>query len=205
MLYGLPRPTVDVDFLSAPPIHETANLESLAGMGSALHNKHGVFVQHVGFVTVPDSYEDRLTPIFPSAYRRLRLLGLEAYDPALSKPAPNPTPGRSLLAVDGVVVGSDGGSGAGGAKVDHREHAVEFFGGVSTGNEVFDAHQTTLQSQFDQRTLPAEFAGGAREGGVQLVLAPGGLQIHGIGDRQGGETDFPEGLAGRRRCWGSEN
>src|ERR1035437_9827981 len=113
-----------------------------------------------------------------------------------------PHPGRTLLAGDGVVVGSDGGSGAGGAKVDHREHAVEFFGGVSTGNEVFDAHQTTLQSQFDQRTLPAEFAGGDRERGVQLVLAPGGLQIHGIGDRQGGETDFPEGLAGRRRCWG---
>jgi len=85
MLYGLPRPTVDVDFLSAVPIHETANLESLAGMGSALHKKHGVYVQHVGFVTVPDSYADRLTPIFPSAYRRLRLLGLDAYDLALSK------------------------------------------------------------------------------------------------------------------------
>lgn len=85
MLYGLPRPTVDVDFLSAVPIDETSNLESLAGMGSALHARHGVYVQHVGVVTVPDSYEDRLTPIFPSAYRRLRLMGLDAYDLALSK------------------------------------------------------------------------------------------------------------------------
>ncbi|MBZ5586359.1 MAG: hypothetical protein LAQ30_30065 [Acidobacteriia bacterium] len=85
MLYGLPRPTVDVDYLSVIPLDETTNLESLAGMGSALPTRHGVYVQHVGIVTVPDSYEDRLTPMFPSAYRRLRLLGLDGYDLALSK------------------------------------------------------------------------------------------------------------------------
>jgi hypothetical protein len=85
MLYGLPRPTVDVDYLSVTPIEANAKLESLAGMGSALHAKHGVYVQHVGIVTVPDSYEDRLTPMFPFAYRCLRLCGLDAYDLALSK------------------------------------------------------------------------------------------------------------------------
>jgi hypothetical protein len=57
----------------------------LAGKGSALHAKHGVYVQHVGIVTVPDGYEDRLAPIFPSTYRSLRLFGLDAYDLALSK------------------------------------------------------------------------------------------------------------------------
>ena len=76
---------VDVDYLSVVPVGEATNLESLAGMGSTLHNKHGVYLQHVGIVTVPDSFEDRLTPMFPSAYRRLRLLGLDAYDLALSK------------------------------------------------------------------------------------------------------------------------
>jgi hypothetical protein len=85
MLYGLPRPTVDVDYLSVVPLDETVNLESLAGLESALYTKHGVYVQHVGVVTVPDSYEDRLMPIFPSAYRSLRLFGLDAYDLALSK------------------------------------------------------------------------------------------------------------------------
>ncbi len=85
MLYGLPRPTVDVDYLSVVPLDETAHLEALAGKGSALHTKHGVYLQHVGIVTVPDSYEDRLIPIFPSAYRSLRLFGLDAYDLALSK------------------------------------------------------------------------------------------------------------------------
>ncbi len=85
MLYGLPRPTVDVDFLSVVPPDEMGRLEALAGMGSALHRKHGVYVQHVGIVTVPESYEDRLIPIFPGAYGRVRLTGLEGHDLALSK------------------------------------------------------------------------------------------------------------------------
>jgi hypothetical protein len=85
MLYGLPRPTVDVDFLSVVPAGEIGRLDALAGMGSALDRKHGVHVQHVGIVTVPENHEDRLIPIFPGAYRRVRLAGLEAYDLALSK------------------------------------------------------------------------------------------------------------------------
>ena len=51
MLYDLPRPTVDVDFLSV----------------------------------IPAGYEDRLIPIFPAAYRRVQLTGLEAHDLVLSK------------------------------------------------------------------------------------------------------------------------
>jgi len=84
-LYGLPRPTVDVDFLSVVPAGEIGRLDALAGMGSALDRKHGVHVQHVGIVTVPENYAGRLIPIFPGAYRRVRLAGLEAYDLALSK------------------------------------------------------------------------------------------------------------------------
>jgi hypothetical protein len=34
---------------------------------------------------VPDSYEERLTLMFPNAYRRLLLFGLEGHDLALSK------------------------------------------------------------------------------------------------------------------------
>ena len=85
MLYGFPRPTVDIDFLSVVPAGEIGRLEALAGMGSVLHGKHGVYVHHVGVVTVPESYEDRLIPIFPDAYSRIRLTGLEAHDLALSK------------------------------------------------------------------------------------------------------------------------
>jgi hypothetical protein len=42
-------------------------------------------VHHVGIVTAPDDYTDRLRTMFPKAYRRLRLMGLEAHDVALSK------------------------------------------------------------------------------------------------------------------------
>ncbi len=85
MLYGLPRPTVDVDCLSVLPVESIATLESLAGRGSALHRQHGVYVQHVGIVTAPENYPDRLVDMFPDAYRSLLLRGLEAHDLALSK------------------------------------------------------------------------------------------------------------------------
>ncbi len=85
MLYGLPRPTGDVDFFTSIPAGQAALLQLFAGRGSVLHNRHGVYVQHAGIVTLPENYAERLKPIFPAAYRRLRLLGLEAHDLALSK------------------------------------------------------------------------------------------------------------------------
>lgn len=85
MLYGLPRPTIDVDCLAVIPVGEIARLQALAGAGSALHKKHGVYVQHVGIVTVPENYTHRLMVMFPAAYRNLLLMGLEAHDLALSK------------------------------------------------------------------------------------------------------------------------
>ena len=85
MLYGLPRPTVDIDCLTVIPVEKTAALLSFAGEGSALHKKYGVYLQQVGIVTVPENYTDRMTLMFPAAFRRLLLLGLEAHDLALSK------------------------------------------------------------------------------------------------------------------------
>jgi hypothetical protein len=85
MLYGLPRPTIDVDCISVAPVEETTRLLSLAGRGSALHRKYGIYFQHVGVVTVAENYADRLTLMFPVAYRHLLLMGLEAHDLALSK------------------------------------------------------------------------------------------------------------------------
>src|SRR5215470_266219 len=59
MLYGLPRPTIDIDCLAVIPADEISHLHSLAGRDSALCNKHGVYLQHVGIVTVPENYTDR--------------------------------------------------------------------------------------------------------------------------------------------------
>jgi len=67
------------------PVSEAAHLEALAGKGSALHVAHGVYLQHVSIVTVPENFEHRVRPIFAFSYRMLRLFGLDPYDLALSK------------------------------------------------------------------------------------------------------------------------
>lgn len=84
-LYGLPRPTVDIDYLTVAPVDEYEPLQVMAGEGSRLHKKHGVYLQQASIVTVPESYEERVLPMFPGFYERLTLMGLEAYDLALSK------------------------------------------------------------------------------------------------------------------------
>ena len=85
LLYGMPRPTADVDFLTVVPHTEMRHLLELAGRGSALLKRFGLYLQHVGVANLPEAYEARLIPMFPGAYRNLRLLGAEAYDLALSK------------------------------------------------------------------------------------------------------------------------
>lgn len=85
MLYGLDRPTSDVDVL---PIASNADIESLmglAGEGSVLHKKYRVYLQVVGVAPVPVDYEDRLTEMFPGSFKHLRLFALDPYDLALSK------------------------------------------------------------------------------------------------------------------------
>jgi hypothetical protein len=85
MLHGLPRPTIDVDCIAVTPADATEQLQSLAGPASALHGKHGVYVQYVPIVTVPEDYAERLIIMFPGTYCKLVLMGLEAHDLALSK------------------------------------------------------------------------------------------------------------------------
>lgn len=85
VLYDLARATADVDVIAINPKSEINSLISLAGEGSELHWKHKVYLQFVGVATVPDGYEERLTEIFPGAFKHLRLLALDPYDLALSK------------------------------------------------------------------------------------------------------------------------
>ncbi|MGH9967914.1 MAG: DUF6036 family nucleotidyltransferase [Pyrinomonadaceae bacterium] len=85
VLYDLTRPTADVDVIAITPRIEIESLMHLAGQGSELHRKHKVYLQLVGVATVPDSYEERLTEIFPGTLKRFRLLALDPYDLALSK------------------------------------------------------------------------------------------------------------------------
>ena len=71
--------------LAVAPHQQIAAIEKIAGRGSRLHGRHGLYLQHVGVVTVPENCFDRLVEMFPAAYSRLRIFGLEAHDLALSK------------------------------------------------------------------------------------------------------------------------
>ena len=84
-LYGLPRPTSDIDFLSVAPRDQFEKVIGLAGQGSPLHKKCGLYLQHVGIVNVPEDYERRLQEMFPNHFKKLRLFALDPYDLALSK------------------------------------------------------------------------------------------------------------------------
>lgn len=85
-LYGIGRTTSDIAFLAAIAQSPEDNVETVAGVGSDLHCRHRLYVQHVGIVTPPAGYADRLTRMFPSAARkRLTLSALDPIDLALSK------------------------------------------------------------------------------------------------------------------------
>jgi len=85
MLYGLARPTADVDVLPLGVNFATDSLMRLAGEGSALHKKCGVYLQIIGVAQIPLGYEDRLTEMFAKTFNHLRLFALDPYDLALSK------------------------------------------------------------------------------------------------------------------------
>jgi len=74
MLYGMDRPTADVDVLPLGVNSETESLMRLAGEGSGLHKKYGVYLQIVGIAQTPLNYEDRLTEMFARTFNHLRCL-----------------------------------------------------------------------------------------------------------------------------------
>lgn len=92
-LYGVARTTSDVDFLDVVP-DLRRRLTEIAGKDSSLHKKHRVYLDAVTVATPPENYEERLVPMFPGTWTRLRLYGLEAHDLALSKLARNFDPDR---------------------------------------------------------------------------------------------------------------
>ena len=84
--YGIGRETADIDFLAAVAQSPDDDVESLAGLGSALHRRYRLYVQRVVVATPPSGYADRLARMFPSApWKRLKLFALDATDLALTK------------------------------------------------------------------------------------------------------------------------
>ena len=85
MLYGLNRPTADIDVLEIAPTAVATEFRRLGIMGGALHQKYGIYLDHVGVAHVPEDYESRLTEMFPGTFEHLHLMALDPYDLALSK------------------------------------------------------------------------------------------------------------------------
>jgi hypothetical protein len=85
LLYGLPRATADLDYLAIAPGSAQGLIEKLGGQASLLTKKYGVYLQYVPLTCAPESYEERLTALFPGEFQHLRLFALDPYDLALSK------------------------------------------------------------------------------------------------------------------------
>lgn len=85
-VYGMPRPTADVDVLSISPAELRKELLDKAEVGSALHQKHGVYLQYVGgIVSLPYDYDERLILLYSGTYEHLRIFVLDPYDLAMTK------------------------------------------------------------------------------------------------------------------------
>jgi hypothetical protein len=85
MRYGLSRPTADIDILEARGPSDAASLARLAGKGSSLAQRHGVYLDVVTVAHVPENYGERLSDLFPGVFKHLALRALEPHDIALSK------------------------------------------------------------------------------------------------------------------------
>src|ERR1022692_1401980 len=83
--YALDRPTGDLDIFHAIPNDATRWLAAKARRDSAIHRKHRLYVHIASVATLPYSYADRLAPIFPGEFDKLRLFVVDPYDLALSK------------------------------------------------------------------------------------------------------------------------
>ena len=84
-LFGLARPTRDVDAAAVAPHDQLPLLVRMGGKGSPLAVRSGIYFDFVTVVTLPEDYGARLTPIYPGCFAYLRLLALDPYDIALSK------------------------------------------------------------------------------------------------------------------------
>ncbi len=82
-LYGSPRETSDIDFLTI--IGNRDGLIEQAGEGSFLDTKYGIYLDSVGVATTPEDYEDRLTEMFAGEFKNIRIWALDPYDIVLTK------------------------------------------------------------------------------------------------------------------------
>ena len=85
LLYGLERPTADIDVIELAPRAAAETLMELGILGGPLHQRYRIYLDRVAVAAIAESYEDRLVEMFAGAYLNLHLMALDPYDLALSK------------------------------------------------------------------------------------------------------------------------
>lgn len=63
-LYGLSRPTADVDFIEFASKDDGGMILALGGLGGELYTKHHVYLDPVTVTAYPENYEQRLTQMY---------------------------------------------------------------------------------------------------------------------------------------------
>jgi hypothetical protein len=86
-VYGVGRPTADIDVLEVTPLHAHRDLDRFGGRDSDLAIRHKVYLDIVGagVANPPYEYDIRLRPIYAGAFKHLHLLVMDPYDVALTK------------------------------------------------------------------------------------------------------------------------
>jgi hypothetical protein len=85
VLWKLPRPTGDVDFIEIEPANGWQDLLRIAGEGSDIARRHRLHFQRVTIAEYPEGYASRLIDIAPRGFKRLRLRAFEIHDLVLAK------------------------------------------------------------------------------------------------------------------------
>jgi hypothetical protein len=106
VLWGLPRPTGDADFVEIKPAEAAADLLSIGGDGSELASQYHLRFHQVTIAEYPEGYASRLINMTPKGLERLHLRAFEAHDLALAKLGRNSPRDRedvAFLASKGVL------------------------------------------------------------------------------------------------------
>ena len=85
VLWGLPRPTADVDVVAIRPSLAADQLLRVAGEGSEISQRRGLHFQQVTIAECPAEYESRLTELAPQELPYMRVLTFDVHDVVLSK------------------------------------------------------------------------------------------------------------------------
>jgi len=87
-VYGIPRTTADLDYISIDPLTAIPTLEEIAGQQSELKRIHNLYLQMVAVQDYPDGYEERLRKL-DLGLKMLQLFFPDPYDLILTKLARN--------------------------------------------------------------------------------------------------------------------